>query len=179
MNIRRIAEGLNLSAGLAQLDAAPHLWNARRDRTASPESPHAEADDIWLRWLPDGGKPGDRLRFLPAWWALPGLHDVVWGLMGWTRAVELGGLLLTRIPPGGRILPHSDAGGWHADMMDRKFYVPLRSGARCVNVFPEAEVNMRPGEVWEFRNDVVHSVENHDASERISLIVCMRTETQP
>lgn len=172
----RVHEGLDVAPMVAELDAAPDLWNAIRDRKDAPGSPHADMDDIWLRWLPHGGKAGDRLEFYPAWHLLPSLHAVVWSLMAMTKAVELGGLLITRIPAGGQIAPHNDAGGWHADLFDSKFYVVLRGGARCVNVFPDGEVNMRPGEVWRFNNRVIHSVENHDQGERISMIVSMRTE---
>lgn len=175
-HFNRVHEGLDVAPILAELDAAGDLWNAHRERKDAEGSPHAAMDDIWLRWLPDGASAGDRVAFYPAWRRLPALHGVVWSLMAMARGVELGGLLITRIPAGGVILPHSDAGGWHADLFDTKFYVVLRGGARCVNVFPDGEVNMRPGEIWQFNNRVLHSVENHDAGERISLIVSVRTE---
>ena len=44
--------GLDVAPILAELDAAPELWDADTDRTERDGSPHADSSDIWLRWFP-------------------------------------------------------------------------------------------------------------------------------
>jgi mannose-6-phosphate isomerase-like protein (cupin superfamily) len=99
--------------------------------------------------------------------------------MAMTRAVELGNVLITRIPPGGRVLPHVDR-GWAPEFYTSKFYVVLHGNAETVNLCGEGadeeQVVMAPGSIWAFENRITHSVENNGASERISLIVTLRVE---
>jgi len=90
------------------------------------------------------------------------------------KAVELGGILITRIPAGASVKPHHDRGSWHAEFFDRKTYVIVKANERCVNTFEDEEVVMRTGEAYLFNNLVTHSVRNDGDSERITLIICMR-----
>lgn len=182
-HFRLIHSGLDVAPLLAQLDAAPDLWDEHTERRTAPGSPHAEMRDIWLRTRPRDELQDDEAFqlpywpvFYPAWRRLPAVQPIVHALMGMTQAVQLGNVLITRLPPGGVIRPHVD-GGWAAVWFNRKFYCCLRGGARCVNTWEGGEeVAMRPGEIFEFANDVVHGVENHDSRERISLIVTLRVE---
>ena len=109
-HFRRVTEGVDVSPMLAELEAAPDLWNEHRERTGEG-SPHAEADDIWLRFFPrerlltqDDYRAEGRCVFYPAWWRLPSLHRLAFDLMHALRCTEMGGVLITRIPPGGRVL---------------------------------------------------------------------------
>ncbi len=179
----RLMDGLDVAPILAELDAAPDLWNQYRERKDAAESPHAVMDDVWVRYFPREQLqvPQDFVRenrcvFYPAWTRLPSLHHHVFALMAALHATELGGLLITRIPSAGRILPHDDRGSWHAEFFNTKIYIPLRSNARCVNRCLDEEVNMRVGEVWTFNNLVEHEVENGGRTDRITAILCIRTE---
>ena len=180
--MKLITTGVDVAPMLAELDAQPELWDQNPDRRLRYGTAHGEMTDIWLRAR--ARSEIDRQEafnepywpvFYPAWTLLPSMHQVVWGLMAITRAVQLGGVLITRIPSGGRIQPHTDR-GWHAEFFRTKFYVVLRGGPRCLNHEAGDVVNMRPGEVWQFLNTVEHGVENHDESERISLIIALRAE---
>lgn len=113
-------------------------------------------------------------EFYPAWHALPSLQPIVFDLMAKVQAVYLGGILITRISPGGKILPHDDIGSWHAEYHDCKVYVPLQANAQCVNHCLDESVVMQAGQAWIFNNLLTHSVDNDGETNRITAIVCMR-----
>ena len=91
------------------------------------------------------------------------------------RAVRIGGVMITRIPPGGRIEPHADD-GWHAKYYNTKLYVVLQSNPQCVNRVEDERVSMAPGEVWYFDNLKEHEVVNDGPDDRITLIICLRCD---
>jgi len=150
------------------LDTYPGLWNQRTERTAAPESPHHEIDDIWVRspdeagsdWYPDA----DVLPVRPI------AHALMTGLQG----ERLGGILITRIPPGAQCRPHVDP-GWHARHFD-KFAVQIASAPGQGFHFDGHTLEAKPGEVYWFDNAFTHWVTNESAEPRITLIVCIRTE---
>jgi hypothetical protein len=87
-------------------------------------------------------------------------------------AVELGSILITKLPPGGRILPHTDAGSWAPEYYTCKAHLTLAGSAlvRC-----EDEVcRFDPGTVWTFDNLLMHDLENNGKCDRIVVIVSMR-----
>ena len=177
-----IHAGLDIAPILAELDAAPELWNANADRTRRENSPHAASSDIWLRFFPRDTLHADadfnadgRCVFYPAWHRLPSLQRIVWALMSTLQATELGGCLITRLAPGASILPHADR-GWHAEFYNRKVYIPLRSNPWCINTVSNEAVSFRAGEIWEFENTITHSVSNGGNEERITVILCFRSE---
>ena len=170
---------------LEQLKAHPELWGQHPERINAPNSPHAQSSDIWLRFRPkaelrepaDDGAP-HFAEFWPAWHALPGLHSITFDVMRAVEATYLGGCLMTRIPAGAEILPHVDR-GWHPTWNDTKVYVILRANDRCLNYCGGEECVMKPAEAWTFRNDITHSVLNGGDTERIAVILTMRTERAP
>lgn len=177
----RLMEGIPVDAVIDQLDAHSELWNAHPDRLAE-NGPHAGCSDIWVRYKPLAALTGHRdfdephfAEFYPAWRALPALRPIVFGLMGMMEATYLGGILITRIPPGQSVKPHADA-GWHATTMNCKIWVPLRANEDCINRCGDDAVVMRPGEAWMFDNAVTHSVENNGQTDRDCLIVTMKVE---
>ena len=177
----RVAENVNTLPVMTELQRQPDLWNAYPVRKNFHGSPHAAMDDIWLRGperdvLTDAAsfKVAHPLVFWPAWRDLPALRPIVFAMMTQAQAVQLGGILITRLPPGGSILPHVDADSWHAAYFNAKWHLTLagQSLSRCGG---EA-VTMRTGDVWTFPNDIEHSVENPGETDRIVLIVAMRCE---
>ncbi len=181
-HFRLIDEGLPVADVLEQIDRHPDLWGRHPERIVVPGSPHAQSSDIWLRFRPQSElqEPADYgaphfAEFYPAWSDLPALHPLVFDVMRTVQATYLGGILITRIPAGAAILPHVDS-GWHPETMDTKAYIVLRANDGCINYCGNESVVMRAGEAWTFRNDVVHSVENHGDTERIAVIATMRTK---
>lgn len=181
----KIAQGLDTAPVLLALARQPRLWGRRNYRKDIPEGPHSQMTDIWLRYNDE--KPfkesGDYSKFneqhdsvfYPEWYALPQVRPIVYGLMARVEATRLGGILITKIPPGGRIEPHRDE-GWHATHYNTKVYVVLQSNPQCVNRSEDQHVAMAPGEVWYFDNTKEHEVWNDGPEDRITLIVCMRCE---
>lgn len=187
----KIADQLDVNPLLSQLDAHPELWNAHEGRRHHEGSSHGETSDIWVRYNDFTRARGETHRermlslthehvpvWYPAWEVLPALHPIVFDLMAAVQGEMLGGVLMTKVPPGGRILPHADT-GWHVEYYD-KFYVGLQSapGADfiCEDGAETERINIRPGEIWLFDNRKVHSVENDSDIDRITLIVCIRTQ---
>lgn len=183
-----IQSGVDVVGVCRELDANQALWNAHSRRKTAPGTPHAEMSDIWVRYndvTPYQGHD-DWSRFndehvpvwYPAWRALPSLQPIVFDLMAKVRGEMIGGVLITKIPPGGRIEPHTDD-GWHVQFYE-KFYLSLKSapGARF---WAEADghreaLEPKPGEVWLFDNRKTHWVENESGEDRITAIICIRTE---
>ena len=114
--------------------------------------------------------------FYPAWDRLPAIHPVVWSLMASQKSVELGGILVTRLLPGGRILRHSDAGAWHAERYNCKCCLVLEANARCIVECDGDEEVFRAGEIFELDNLRPHSMENGGTTQRTALIVSLRVE---
>jgi hypothetical protein len=166
---------------LAQLNQRPDLWDEIPLRTAEG-SPHAGTHDIWVRFrdIKECTHPAhfDEPHFpvfYPAWWLLPAIHPIVYALMAQLKAVHLGGILLTRIPARRAVQPHADA-GWHPTFYNTKVYIPLQSNSKCVNRALDEQIVIGAGEAVLFDNLITHSVINDGDSDRITLIVCMRTE---
>lgn len=165
----------------AELACSPDLWNQHNARKTAEGSPHAQMDDIWVRFRdPDEltspekyNEPHEAVNY-PAWDALPAFELIVDDIMARVEADALGGILITRIPPQGKILPHNDRGGWHAEHYNRKVYLPIQANDKCVNHCMDESVAMKAGECWSFNNLLTHSVENNGDSDRITAIICMR-----
>jgi len=182
VHFRLIHAGLDVAPILTELEAAPDLWDENRDRTTRAETAHAASSDIWLRYFPRDTLHSDadfqregRCVFYPAWHRLPALHRVLWALVSTLQATEVGGALITRLPPGGRILPHADS-AWHARWFNRKVYIPLKSNPWCINRCEDEVLSFRAGEIWEFNNLVEHEVRNDGPDERITVILCFHSE---
>lgn len=161
-----------------ELAMADDLWGQDRTRLEYAGSPFSETSDIYVRFARDWeiAKGPHFPEWLPAASRLPSCRPIVFDLMARFRASHLGGVLLTRIPPGGSVKPHSDLGSWHAEFYNAKVYVILSANDQCVNRFESDEFNMKTGEAWLFNNLITHSVENHGGSCRDSMIVCMRVD---
>lgn len=156
------------------------LWDANPLRRTAPGSPHSQMTDIWARFgAPNGddysvlGKEHDAVWY-PFIDQLPDVKDIAFKLMALVNGERLGGVLITKLPAGSKIAPHVDD-GWHAGYYD-KIYVPIKNekgsvfGFECGNIEPEA------GTAWWFRNDVTHWVNNDSDQDRLSMIVCIKTD---
>jgi hypothetical protein len=166
-----------LSLELARNEA---LWDSNPERRTYPGSPHAAMTDITARYMPEAevstARRGTEHRnvFWPAWHALPALRPIVFGLMARVSAVELGSIIITRLPPGEAILPHSDAGSWAPEYYHCKAHLTV-AGKALVRCAEDECVFMR-GTVWTFDNLLTHSVQNIGDGDRISAIISMRCE---
>lgn len=172
--IKLIAQGWNVSPILWEIQSHPELWSQHRTRTESPDSPHHGLDDIWARFGEQSdaeeGKPHQSKWYPSA--DLLGVKQMCHDLMHMVHGVELGGVLITRIPPGAKCKPHTDP-GWHARYYE-KFAVQIASGPGQSFCFEGESLESRPGDVFWFDNQFLHWVDNDTPFERISMIVCIR-----
>lgn len=178
-NFHLIKSGIDIALLGDQLARSPELWDANPQRRGGV---HAEMTDIWVRYraIEELKEPKNYREphfgvFYPAWHALPALRPIVFDLMRDVEAVHLGAILITRIPPGGQILPHDDRGSWHAEFHNCKIYVPIANNPDCLNICEHDRLVMKTGEAWTFDNLRTHSVENNGDTERITLICCFAT----
>lgn len=173
--IRKIADGVNVGPLLWALQSHPELWDQITSRTESPDSPHHGVSDIWVRY----GEPGiDRNAEHDSIWypsadVLP-VRELALPLMAAVGGERLGGVLVTKIPPGGRVRPHADP-GWHAGYYD-KYAVQIQSHPLQSFNFEGESLVSRPGDVYWFDNQHTHWVTNDSDQDRITLIVCIRAE---
>jgi|SRR6267154_725530 len=184
-NFLKICEGINVDPLNFILKRNEYLWNQKTLRKDQDNSPHLAMSDIWVRYNDDkeNKRTGDYSDFhnlhYPIWYPsinqLPMIRNIALGLMTKMSAVHLGGILITKIPPGGRIEPHID-NNWHANFFNCKLYIPIQSNQKCFNRCEDEVVVMNSGECWYFNNNVEHEVINNGNDDRITLIICMRVE---
>lgn len=189
MKFHQIAQGIDVSALRSQIARQPWLWDRNDMRKTWVGTPHRQMSDIWLRYNAwENYSPDDPAAFgaehdsvwYPAIDALPAAKSIIFDLMARVHGERLGGVLITRIPAGGQIEPHTDA-GWHVDYYSSKYYVQLE-GAEGQHFWaqspgsPRESISPLPGDVWEFDNRCLHGVENHSDSERMTLIVCIKRD---
>lgn len=182
----RIATNINVMPLLQALQRNTDLWNAdrvRQDFTGSEreviaQSPHAQVDDILLRF-PDSASAtlGDELicHSRPALARLPQARPLVFGLMNQVEGTLLGRVMVTRLRPGKRILPHADTRGRYANSMMR-YHIVLQSEPGAIFRAEDEQISMRAGEVWQFNAHAEHEVVNNSADDRLHLIVDIRSE---
>lgn len=165
----------------ACLQRNPHLFGEHRPRQATYD--HQEMTDIWARY-------NDYKNFNPnnpsafndehdsVWYPnsvhLTGIKPIVSYIMHAVQGDRLGGVLITKLPPGGKINRHTDH-GWHAAYYS-KFYVAVNNAPGAVFGFDDGVIDARDGEVWWFDNSKPHWVENATQFDRIAMIVCIKTD---
>src|SRR6185295_6575277 len=107
-NFLKISDGLDVTPLLTAIQRQPDLWDRHTIRKTRPGSPHVQMSDIWVRFRPISELTSPEkfnephfAEFYPAWYALPEMASIVFRIMAQVKAVYLGGILITKIPPGG------------------------------------------------------------------------------
>ena len=166
---------LDVSVLQQRLETAPELFglfNYRREKYA-----HKDMVDIWVRYN-HPSKIGEHFNdehtsvWYPVVEFLPEVPELCAELLSVVLGERLGGVLITKLAPGGRIEPHTDA-GWHAGYYS-KFFVPIKNHPGAKFCWEGLEIEPAPGEVYEFQNNVPHWVENNSDQDRIAMIVCIK-----
>lgn len=184
-----IAKNLPVDELRMQIARQPWLWDQHTMRKTLPGTPHRDMSDIWLRYNAwENFKPEDPCAFgephesvwYPAFYALPAVRPLIFDLMAHVQGERLGGVLITKVPPGGKIDAHVD-GGWHVDYYSSKYYIQIE-GAEGQQFWAEPAQGKRetispmPGDLWKFDNRVLHGVDNRSNSDRMTLIVCIKRD---
>lgn len=173
---------LNINFDVSELYSflqACDLWDEYPQRRTAYNSPHSEMTDIWVRYKnPEQClKTGDWSAFTEKhesdWLKdISTIKDMCYKLMSFLDGEQLGGVLITKLPAGGKIAPHTD-GGWHASYYD-KYFVPIKNEKGAKFCFEDGEIEPEAGEVYAFRNDKLHWVENNSSEDRIAMIICIK-----
>lgn len=173
--IKLLSSGLNVADIYWALQSNPHLWNQYTSRTENEDSPHYGLDDIWARFVPcdiDPSTPHYSVWYPSA--DILGVKQMCLNIMHMVGGVELGGVLITRIPAGKEVKPHIDP-GWHARSYD-KYAVQIISAPGQAFSFEDGQLESKPGDIFWFDNQYTHWVSNPTNYERITMIVCIRKE---
>jgi hypothetical protein len=188
INFKLATSGLEVLPLQRALQAQPALFGLRDQRTRAyqgQQSPH-KMSDIWARFnaWENVVADWDKARFEPhesVWYPeaakIPQVRPIVFDLMRIVEGEKLGAVLITKVPPGGRIESHVD-GGWHA-LHYSKFYVPIQNGKGAVFCWEDGCIDPALGEAYWFVNQTPHWVINDSDEDRIAMIVCIKTSLFP
>jgi Aspartyl/Asparaginyl beta-hydroxylase len=174
--IKLIARNLPVAQLQQDLLDHPELWNAHSERKSLYA--HTKMSDIWVRYNADHKdlsamqEPHDSVWY-PSYESLPGLKQLIFPVMQYVEGERLGGVLITHIPPGSQVLPHVDS-GWHANYYD-KFAVQIAGGDGQGFHFEDASLVSQTGDLFTFDNSKSHWVTNESDFDRITLIICIKT----
>lgn len=177
--IRLLLSRLPVQQLHAQLLEHPELWNEHQARTT--QYAHAGVSDIWLRYNDLANFKGDLASFndehesvwYPSFEKLTAAAEIVFNVMRFVFAERLGGVLITKIPAGGRVAPHMDL-GWHAKKY-QKFAVQITANDEQAFCFDEMQLITAPGDLYTFNNQQIHWVENDSDEDRITMIICAQS----
>jgi hypothetical protein len=188
-NFLRLSTGAkvdDLVLAIHRLQKVRPVWREDTYLRDYPQGPFADIESIILRFPPRSvHETEEALRQhmatfdqhenvdQPVFKDLPEARPLVFGLMSLVQGERLGRVMINKIVPGGRIFPHADT-PVHAAYWDR-FHIVLKSGPGCDFRCGDEHVYMAPGEVWWFNNLLEHAVENNSATERIHMIIDIRT----
>jgi hypothetical protein len=177
---------LPLLLALARAEKAHGIWREDTFLRDYPQGPFGDTESVILRFPPrtvheteealaqhlanvDQHENVDQPPFKELHEARP----LVFNLMAFVQGERLGRVMINKLRPGGRIYPHADT-PVHAKYWDR-FHICIQGGPGANIRCGDEHVNMRPGEIWWFNNEIEHEVTNNSADDRIHMIVDIRT----
>lgn len=178
-NFQKLGE-VNCTDLLHAVQRQSDLWNSNDLRTKYPNSPHKDADDIWLRFN-DKKDYGDNPQRVmddvecvnyEAWVKLPQAHEIIFNLMRFVRGVRLGRVVITRLAAGRIITPHKD-GGKYAEYYDR-YHCILQNFPGSIFRGGKESLVMKNGEIYWFNNLEEHEIKNYSSDDRITMIIDIR-----
>jgi len=167
--ITRNAEVGPLRAALVKTDR----WNLNNLRTTYEGTVHGEVDDIWLRFNPPSENVIDDCECIGYdLEKFPQARPLIFELMRFVEGTRLGRVIITRLPPEGRIAPHKDEGA--PATYYKRYQVVLSCPQGCTFRIEDENVQMSQGDIWWIDNSKEHEVVNLGNDDRIVMIVDIR-----
>lgn len=175
--IELVASGFETGPLVRRLQSDATLWD--RHILRKGVYAHAAMSDIWVRYNDIKNSGGDfNGPHESVWYPVydevsefkPLIDDVYELVMG----TRLGGVLVTKIPPGGSILPHRDS-GWHAAYYE-KFALQLIGHPDQSFQFEGEKLSPLSGDLYTFNNSYTHWVTNDSPVDRITMIICIKRD---
>jgi GNAT superfamily N-acetyltransferase len=183
-NFIKLAEGINFSEALNQINDT--MWHSDTYLRDYPQGPFGETDSIICRFPPISVKETEKelRKHITTFdqheceWKsiikdLPAVENLVFFLMSQVRGTRLGRVIINRVKAGGEIYPHEDTPA-HARYWSR-FHIVLKAKSGVDFTCGDEQIQMLTGEIWYFRNDLMHSVVNNSDEDRIHLVVDIKT----
>lgn len=168
-----------------ELATHPDIWDRRKQRTA--QYVHGDVSDIWVRYNelgltnPSAALADMQTAHESVWYPeselIPSARKLALQIMGFVQGERLGGILITRVPAGTEVKPHSDH-SWHADYYD-KFAIQVHGHSQQAFCFEDASLVTLPGDIYTFDNSKVHWVTNESPEDRVTMIICIKTNYKP
>jgi mannose-6-phosphate isomerase-like protein (cupin superfamily) len=185
-NFMKVADGVDILPLALAIKRRPELWREDTYLRDYPQGPFGEIESIMLRFpvksvyeteeeVKKHLSTYDQHESIdyPPYKVLPEARILIMQLMSRVAGERLGRCMVNKIAPGGRIYPHADTAA-HAAYYDR-FHIVIASNEQSHFRCGDEVLNMRVGEVWWFDNAVEHEVRNEGQTDRIHLIVDIRT----
>lgn len=179
-----IAQNVDVLPLVHAVQRSEQLFNQHRFRTTFANTPHGEVDDILLRFSdPSIAKDGDTAAVMadgnciwhPAAAALPQARPILLDLMRRVEAYAMDRVVITRLRPGKRILPHADnEGAYVHDPHRQRYHVVLQGLPGSLYRTGDETVCMLSGSVWWFDALTEHEVQNNSADDRLHMLVDLR-----
>ena len=150
------------------------LWNQNDLRTKHEGTVHGDVDDIWLRFNEISSDVIDdtECHDYPGMKELPQARPLIFELMRYVEGTRLGRVIATRLPPGGKILPHQDQGA-PATYYER-YQIIIKCPEGCTFRIGDESVQMQAGQIWWINNCEEHEVVNLGDDDRLVMIVDIR-----
>lgn len=169
-----LTEGINVQPIMNSLMRHHELWNADETRTTFEGTPHADVDDILLRF---GSPDGDDLEATDtdAMHQLQGAKQMALDILKLVNGSRLGRVVITRTEPGKKILPHKDTLGKYAGYYTR-YHVVLQGLPGSLFTCGDETVQMLTGSLWWFDAAAEHSVVNNSQDDRLHLLIDVRID---
>lgn len=185
-NFLKIAEGVDVMPLLAAIKRNPDLWKEDTYLRDYPQGPFGDTETIMLRFpvksVYETQKEAEQHLFThdmhesidyPAYKLLHEARPLIMGLMNRVGGERLGRVMVNKLKPGGRICPHADTPE-HCEYYSRHHIVLESEPGNSFRCGDET-VWMKQGEVYWFNNKLEHEVLNSSASDRIQIVVDIRT----
>ena len=188
-NFYRLITGIDvmpINLAIHRLAKLYDAWKADTYLRDYPQGPFGEIESIILRFPPrsvhetEEALKNHLANFdqhenvdQPIFKQIPEARPLIFGLMASVQGERLGRVMINKIAPGGKIFPHVDTPD-HAKYWDR-FHIVLASSPGVVFRSGDECVYMSTGEIWWFDNSKEHEVINNSPSDRIHMIVDIRT----
>lgn len=186
-NFLKIGQGTDVMPLLAAITRQPDLWKVDTYLRDYPQGPFGDIDSIILRFPKKiiaataeeaeqhlASTDQHESHDAPSYALLPEARPLVMALMAYVGGTRLGRVIINRIRPGGQITPHCDSPD-HAAYYERH-HIVLQSSPGVAFRCEDEQVYMAAGETWWFNNALEHSVVNNSATDRIHLIVDIRSD---
>ena len=170
----------DLSALLGAIYQKPELWKADTYLRDYPQGPFGDTETIFLRFPPasvteleQGKKDQHECIWMDGIIHLPAARPILLWLMGRVEGERIGRVMINKLKPGGRIFPHADTPA-HAQYWDR-YHMVLQSAPGCTFRAGDETIHMQTNSVWWFQNAVEHEVINNSTTDRIHMVVDIKT----